>query len=130
MPSWVQPYDDPLGRVTIAHTGSPRRTWTVDGAFTHFEGRVYPVGARGEHVASEVEVATVWEDRAAAEAFATMLRDAALSVDGRVEVHLGAMDNGQPLEFVAEVHAVPEDLTLGKTTVAVTFRQVDGMFTE
>ena len=129
MASWVQPYGDPDSRVTIPHTGSPQRAWAVDGSYSFFEGRRFPVGARGEHVTSEVAVNTVWEDRAAAEAFLVMLRAVAEDVDGRVELHVGAVDGGTPIEMVAEVHDIPEDLAVGKTTVSVTFREVDGVFT-
>jgi hypothetical protein len=127
--SWVQPYNDPVNRVVITHTGNPRRQFAVDGAFTSFEGRTYPVGSRGEHVTDEITIDTVWGGRADAEVFLAMLRSAAQGVDGRLELHIGAMEGGVAVEMVAECHAIPEDLAAGKTTVAVTFRRVDGAFT-
>jgi hypothetical protein len=101
----------------------------VDAGFTAFEGRTYPVGARGEHVVDEISVDTTWPLRSDAEAFLAMLRDVALGADGRVELSLGAMEGGTPIEMVAAVHAIPEDLAPGKTSVSVTFRRVDGVFT-
>jgi hypothetical protein len=127
--SWCQPYDDAANRIAIPHTGSPSRSWSVDGAFTAFEGRTYPVGARSGHVTDEVNVDTTWPSRADAEAFLAMLRDVALGADGRVEVHIGAMPDGQPIEMVAACHNIPENLAPGKTSVSVTFRRVDGVFT-
>lgn len=44
----MQPMGDTLRRVDIAHATAASETWSVDGAYTAFEGRVFPVGARGQ----------------------------------------------------------------------------------
>lgn len=125
MSSWIQPLADEASRVTIPHTGEPVHSWAVEADYTFFEGRTFPVGARGEHVTSEWAIDTTWPTRTEAEAFLDLLRGLALAVDARVEVHIGAMEGGEPVEFVGEIHEIPQSLAPAKTTVSLTIRQVD-----
>jgi hypothetical protein len=125
MTSWVQRLDDPGSRVTIPHSGTPQRRWEVDAAYTFFEGRRYPVAARGERVTDEWTLDTVWgvDHRADAEAFLALLRAVALEPGGRFELHLEPTD-GAMVHMTAACRDVPQDLGAGRTGITVTLRQV------
>lgn len=125
--SWVQRYDDPASRVGIPHSGVPQRNWQVDGAYTFFEGRSFPVAARGVRVTDEWTLSTVWgvEDRPVAEAFLLLLRTVALEPGGRLQLHLEPVDR-PVVDMVAACREIPQELAPGKTQVSVTLRQVIG----
>jgi hypothetical protein len=124
--SWIQPLGDETRRVTIPHATAAAQTWTLDAAYTFFEGRTYPVGARGEHVTSTWAITSAWsfDERPDAEAYLQLLRDVAQETDARLEVHIAAPVDGTDIDFVGEAHDIPQDISNG-TDVAVTFTQVD-----
>lgn len=127
--NWVQPRGNPAARVTIPHATAASQEWSVEGTYTFFEGRRFPVGARSDQVTNTWTVTASWSagERAGAEAFIELLRGAATGTDARLEVHIGSHGGGSPVEFMGEVHEVPQELAPGRTDVEVTFRQVDGM---
>lgn len=117
---------DTLRRVDIAHATAASETWSVDGAYTAFEGRVFPVGARGQRVVNEWSVQTLWglDERTQAQSFLQLLRDVAQETDARLDVHIEQY-NGTTVDFVGETHEVPRGLSTNSTEISVVFRQVD-----
>lgn len=124
--SFLQPFGAPSRRVGLPHTGDPAHTWQVDGTFVGFEGRRWPVGARGEQVESTWTIETVWSaaHRSAAEELLATLHEVALSADARLEVHLGAPHGGTAIDLVAECHMTSQTVAAGKTQISLMFRQV------
>lgn len=126
MPSWVQPYETPGERVTVPHVTTVDATWERDAATAHFEGRNYPVTARTDRVTEEWTAQAVWgsQTRGQAETYLTLLRDTALSVDTRLEVHFEPA-NGAQVDAVVHAVDIPQQLGVGRTDVTVTFRRVE-----
>lgn len=126
MTSWAQPYEDTGSRIVIPHVTTVDSTWERDAATTHFEGRVYPVTARTDHVTEEWTAQAVWgsQQRPQAAEYLALLRDTAVSVDSRLEIHLEPM-NGAWVDVVVQAVDVPQQLGIGRTDVTVTFRRVE-----
>lgn len=126
MASYVQPYENPAGRIDLDTIGSVESTWERDAASVHFEGRAYPVTARTDRVTEEWTVTTVWwpENRPTAESYMSLLRDTAVAADSRLEVHLEPR-NGSWVDAVVQTTDVPQELSNGGTDLAVTFRRVE-----
>ena len=126
--TYIQPKGDPDRRVEIPYSHFPSQTWQMDAAYTFFEGRRLPVGARGEHVTNEWTLTTVWPpaDRPQAEAFLALLRDVLFEADARLDLHLDAPPGGTELDLVVEAHDIPQALPAGVTNITVIFREVDG----
>lgn len=126
MPSWIQPYEDAGGRVTIAHVLTVDATWERDASATHFEGRRYPVTARTDRVTEEWTAQAVWgaQGRGDAETYLALLRDTALASDTRLEAHFEPM-NGAAVDAVVQAVDVPQQIGVGRTDITVTFRRVE-----
>jgi hypothetical protein len=125
--SWVQLLGDSSSRVGLHRVKAVRQPWSVDGESIWPALASSPSDARGEYVTSEWTLELVWDagETGDAHALFDLLREAAVSADARVEVHLGAPHGGAEIEFVGETHQVPQTVGVAKTEATLTFRQVD-----
>lgn len=124
--SWVQPYEDSGRRVVIPHVTQADESWSLDTGWVWFEGRTYPVAARGPRETQEWTITTVWgeQERATAEDYLALLRSVAQESDRRLDLHI-EVDNGAVQDLVVRAVEVPQQIGRARTNIAVTFQVVD-----